>query len=337
MHLVDIARERIEENYSRPLLDRLIRTFIAKIVSNPNRFRIALAIAQRAAPIARLLPGRWGAMARLAPEHLQPSARPIQAQVFPAAGMSRGRVALSVGCAQQILAPQINEATIRLLTRHGYDVVVADGAGCCGSLDHHLGRSEAAETHAAQIIKAWDREHASQPLDAIIVNTSGCGTTIKDYGFIYREHDELAEPASRVSGLTKDISEFLSNLNLEFVPDEERNGLRVSYHGHCSLQHGQSVRSQPIDLLRSASFDVSIPTDDHFCCGSAGSYSLLQPDLAMQLRDKKVATLMAAGPTAITTGNIGCMSHLAPSLDAPVLHIAELLDWATGGPKPRDL
>ncbi|MCZ6605343.1 MAG: glycolate oxidase subunit GlcF [Alphaproteobacteria bacterium] len=340
MHLVDLARTHIEETTERPASDRWLRTLIAETVAYPTRFRVAMIAARIMAPVARRLPGRLGAMAALADGPISGKigaffGRRIRpGRIYAARGPRRARMALAIGCAQQVLAPQINEATVRVLTRHGIEIITVPGAVCCGSLDHHMGRASAARRHAGAAITAWDNECRADGLDAIVVNTSGCGTTIKDYGFIYRNDAELAAPAARVADLTRDISEVLAGLDLEFDAAGRHQGTAIAYHGHCSLQHGQGITRQPADLMRAAGFKVSLPTDAHLCCGSAGSYSLLQPQMAASLRDAKAAALQAGTPDVVVTGNIGCMSHLAPVLDAPIVHLAEIIDWATGGPRP---
>ncbi len=242
-------------------------------------------------------------------------------------------MALLSGCAQQVLAPQINEATIRLLTRHGCEVVVSKGAGCCGALTHHLGQE--GNDHARANIVAWTREIAVGGLDAIVINASGCGTTVKDYGFMFRDDPELAGPARAVSALTRDITELMSEIGLR--PPVRPTGRRVAYHSACSLQHGQKVRNEPKQLLKDAGFIVLDPPEGHLCCGSAGTYNLLQPEIASQLRDRKVANIESTAPDLVAAGNIGCITQIAAGTALPVVHTAELLDWATGGPRPRAL
>ncbi len=337
MHLVDVARDRIEKTHTRPPTERLFRNFISAIVTQPRRFAMALRLAGLFGAVARRLPGRWGEMASAVPALPAKTSPILTPRIYPAEGQRQARIALSAGCAQQVLAPEINQATIRILTRHGVEVVVAEGAGCCGSLDHHMGRSDAARSHAVRTIAAWDTERRENGLDAIVVNTSGCGTAIKDYGFIYRNDPEIAEAAVRIGDLTKDISEVLTELDLTFAGAPDQLGLEVAYHGPCSLQHGQKITSEPIELLSRAGFEVSLPANPHLCCGSAGSYSLLQPTLSTELRDAKAQTLAAQSAKLVATGNIGCMTHLQPALDIPLIHIVELIDWATGGPKPSAL
>ncbi len=273
-------------------------------------------------------------MLALAPARL-PSSSPVdRPQVFAAEGERRARVALLSGCAQQVLAPEINEATIRLLTRHGVEVVIARGAGCCGALVHHMGQEAQALAAARANIDAWERERTDGGLDAVIVNASGCGTTVKDYGFMLREDPRYAKKAAGIAGLARDVSEFLHELGLK--PAVRRSDLVVAYHSACSLQHGQRITAQPKDLLRAAGFTVKDIPEGHICCGSAGTYNLLQPALATRLRQRKLANIARVRPDVIATGNIGCMVQLADGV-APVVHTVELLDWATGGPAPRAL
>jgi glycolate oxidase iron-sulfur subunit len=255
-------------------------------------------------------------------------------QVFPAEGTKRARMALLTGCAQRALDTDINEATIRLLTRHGVEVVVARGAGCCGALTHHMGKSEMARRTASANIRAWIREMEGEGLDAVAINASGCGTTVKDYGHMFRE-TPLAAEAARVSAIAKDVSEIMAEFGLR-EPVHARP-MRVTYHAACSLQHGQQIKTHPKALLKAAGFEVAEPMEGHLCCGSAGTYNLMQPEIADQLKDRKLQNIAQTRPEAIATGNIGCMMQLAPGAGAPVLHTVELLDWATGGPVPRKL
>ncbi len=335
MHLVDLARTRIEATHTRPLLDRALRALLAWLVPHPNRFRLALAGAWFGRPFAKLVPGRLGAMLALAPRAL-PSRSPVdRPQVFAAEGTRRARVALLTGCAQQVLAPSINEATVRLLTRHGVEVVVAEGAGCCGSLTHHMGREADALASIKANVAAWTREAAGGGLDAIVINASGCGTTVKDYGFMLRNDPDWAAKAAEVSALAQDVSEFLTGLGLGAPTCE--TGLTIAYQSACSLQHGQKVTAEPQELLAAAGFLVKEVPEGHLCCGSAGTYNLLQPELAGRLRDRKLAHIESLAPDAIATGNIGCMTQLAGATKIPMMHSVELLDWATGGPLPKAL
>jgi len=338
MHLVDHARGYIEETYRRPLFDRALRWLLAQILPYPGRFRLAMAGAMLAKPFRRLLPGlfpgRIGAMIDIAPKRVAAPSLHDDLGVKPATGERRKRVALMTGCAQKALNPAINAATIRLLNRHGCDVVVAAGAGCCGALTHHMGKTELSHASAAANVRAWAAEADGEGLDAIIINTSGCGTTVKDYGYMLRHDRGLAEDAARISALAKDISEFMVELGLE---ETKAPKLRVAYHAACSLQHGQKVTEAPKTLLRAAGYEVVEPAESHLCCGSAGTYNLLQSEIAKQLRARKVANLEAKRPQVIAVGNIGCMMQIGGATGIPVVHTAELLDWATGGPKPEAL
>ena len=333
MHLVDQARDRIEATFTRPLAERALRGFLALVLPRPWLFRPALIAAWLTRPLARLLPGRLGALARLAPKRLASPSAVDRPQVLPAEGARRKRVALLVGCAQQVVAPEINEATVRLLTRHGCEVVVAEGAGCCGGLTHHLGRD--ALGFAKANIDAWTREAEHGGLDAIVINTSGCGVTIKDYGYMLRSDGAYARKAAQVSALAKDLSEVMTELGLHAPVIAA--GRRVAYHSACSLQHGQKIKDAPQALLAQAGFTVVEPGEAHLCCGSAGTYNMLQPAIADRLRARKVANIERTSPEFVAAGNVGCITHIAAGTKLPVVHTAELLDWATGGPTPAAL
>ena len=342
MHLVDQARVKIEKEYVRPLPERLMRDVLAFVLPRPALFRVSMNLARLARPLAALLPSTQGqpspnifsrvkAMLSMAPAQLPP-AGPAGGSVFPATGPRRARVALLQGCAQQVLAPRINDAAIRLLTRHGGEVVLVRDEQCCGALTHHLGRDGDALARAKANIGVWLGEADRGGLDAILVTTSGCGTVIKDYGYMLREDAEFAGPAAKVSALAKDISEYVSSLDLP-IPDKQSN-LVVAYHSACSLQHGQKITQAPKELLSKNGFVVKDIPESHLCCGSAGTYNLLQPDIASRLRDRKVANIASIKPDVIAAGNLGCMVQIAGGTDVPVVHTIELLDWATGGPRP---
>jgi glycolate oxidase iron-sulfur subunit len=330
MHLVDEGRRRVEATYRRPLAERVLRDMLAFVMPRTDRFRRLMQLGRIAKPVLSALPGRLGAMGKLLPAKLPPRSATERPGVFPAAGPRRKRVALLAGCVQPVLDPAINDATVRLLTRHGCDVVIAAGAGCCGALTHHLGR-DARDTARANI-DAWLREVEGGGLDAIIVNASGCGTMVKDYGFMLRTDPAYAAKAARISALTRDVSEFMATVGLR--PTDAAAGRRVAYHAACSLQHGQRVLAQPKALLAQAGFTVLDPPEGHLCCGSAGTYNLLQPAIADRLRERKVGNLESVQPDIIAAGNIGCIAQIAAGTAIPVVHTVELLDWATGGPKP---
>ena len=334
MHLVDHARAHIEKTYRRPWRDRALRWVLARVIPYPTRFRLALLGAKMARPFVRLLPdARLRAMVAMAPKQVPPVSRNDDPQVFPTTGERRMRVALMTGCAQKALNTDINDATIRLLRRLGCEVVVAQGAGCCGALTHHMGREGESHASAAANIRAWMAEKRAGGLDAIVINTSGCGTTVKDYGHMFRTTD-LAGDAGQIAALACDVTELLARLKPEARAPEP---LRVAYHAACSLQHGQKVTAAPKSLLKAAGFEVVEPADPHLCCGSAGTYNLLQPEISGELKRRKVATLEARRPDVIAAGNIGCMMQIGSGTAIPVVHTVELIDWATGGPKPRAL
>ena len=340
MHLVDHTRARIEKTFARPWPERMLRALLAFVLPSPGVFRLALKAAALGRPFKAMLPGRLKGMIDMAPARVPAASAVDKPQVFEAQGKYKGkrlkRVALMTGCAQQVLRPGINEATVRLLTRRGCEVVVAEGAGCCGALVHHMGREDQALKQARANIEAWEKAG----VEAVVINASGCGTTIKDYGWMLKHDPAWAERAARIADLACDVSEIMSELGVGEVTEK---GLPVvTYHSACSMQHGQGLREEPKTLLRDAGFEVREPAEGHLCCGSAGTYNMLQPALAGRLLERKVENLKKTGGAVIATGNIGCLEQIAggfadPNGDnkgPPVVHTVELLDWATGGPKP---
>jgi glycolate oxidase iron-sulfur subunit len=336
MHLVDHAREYIDKTYRRPMADRMLRDLLAWVLPNPRLFRWSLRFGRLGKSFAPLLAAvgwdRLAALLRLTP------ARPVAAapvsgrQVYPPQGPRRGRVALQAGCVNPVLAPTIPVAAIRVLTRHGIEVVVVAGEGCCGSLAHHMGRESEALAAARANVDAWIAEADGEGLDAILITVSGCGTTVKDYGFMLRTDPAYAAKAERIANLTKDISEYLWSMTLA-----SRNGgdrIVVAYHSACSLQHGQLINRQPKEVLSKLGFVVKDVPEAHLCCGSAGTYNILQPSLAQRLRDRKVAHIESLAPDVIAAGNIGCITQIATGTAIPIVHTIELIDWATGGPAP---
>ena len=335
MHLVDHARRLVEQGAARAPADRALRRLLALVLPRPGLFRLALVGAWLVRPLAAFLPGRLKGLVALAPKAL-PRRSPLDgARVFRAEGQRRYRVALLAGCVQRVLEPGINDATIRLLTRLGCEVVIARGAGCCGALPHHMGRHADAVPLVRANVAAWCAERDGEGLDAVLINTSGCGTTVKDYGFMLRDDADWAERAAWVAENTKDVSEFLAELGLGQA--RAPAPLKVAYHAACSLQHGQKVTDAPKALLESAGFEVLGVPESHLCCGSAGTYNLLQPELAAKLAARKVAHIDATGADLVATGNLGCMVQIGAGSRLPVVHTVELLDWATGGPAPRAL
>ncbi|QGM96237.1 glycolate oxidase subunit GlcF [Methylocystis parvus] len=332
MHLVDHARAHIEKSFRRPVADRMLRAALAFVLPRPAIFRRALRAAKYVAPVAPFLPTRLHALLTLAPKTAPPPSDVDRPQVFPAKGARKMRVALLNGCAQTALDTHINEATVRLLTRHGVEVVVAQGAGCCGALPHHLGKVDQSHAFARRNIDAWTREIETSGLDGIVVNASGCGTSVKDYGFMFRGDAAFAEKAARISDLARDVSEVVEGLELQAG---EAPRLKVAYHSACSLQHGQKITRQPIAALERAGFEALAVPEGHICCGSAGTYNLLQSEMADELRARKVANIESVSPDVVAAGNLGCMVQIRAGTAIPVVHTVELLDWATGGPKPQ--
>jgi glycolate oxidase iron-sulfur subunit len=335
MRLADIARGRIARDVRRPGIERILRALLTLVLPRPGLFRLALLGAKLLRPLKALLPGRLGVMTAMTPARLPAPSAVDRPQVFPAQGPRLKRVALMTGCAQQVLRPSINEATVRLLTRLGCEVVVAEGAGCCGALAHHIGDTASAEAAARANVAAWEEAMASGGLDAIIVNASGCGTTVKDYAFLLRHDPEWAARGTDVAKLARDVSEWVAELGLPGAKVE--NAPIVVYHAACSLQHGQKVREAPKRLLAEAGFSVREPAESHLCCGSAGVYNILEPELAAGLKERKIRRLAATGAGVVATGNIGCLAQLQGGNPLPVVHTVELLDWATGGPVPDGL
>ncbi|MBY0530351.1 MAG: glycolate oxidase subunit GlcF [Xanthobacteraceae bacterium] len=337
MHLVDNARNHIEKTYRRPLSDKFARTLLRLVMPYPARFRAMMRLAaftRWIAPIAKALGmSRIAAMLSLAPRSLPKSSLGL-VRVHPPFGPKKGRVALMSGCVDQVVKPSIREATIRLLTRHGIEVVLPEGEACCGSLSHHMGREHEAHDFVKNNVDAWMREIENGGLDAILITASGCGTTVKDYGFMLRTDKAYADKAAKVSSLARDITEYLSVLELKGAQPIK---LPVAYHSACSMQHGQKITQQPKMLLAGMGFEVREVPEGHLCCGSAGTYNMLQPEIAGRLRERKVVNVRSTGAGLIATGNVGCMVQIGASLEWPILHTVELLDWATGGPKPNAL
>ncbi len=346
MHLVDHGRHHIEETYRRPLPDRVLRALLAFLMPRPEFFRWATMLGWLAKPFAALLPAgssdpggatfprRLKAMIEAVPARV-PMPSPVdRPQTFPAMGRRVKRVALMPGCGQQVLAPEVNEATVRLLTRHGVEVVNVAGSGCCGSSVQHIGDNDQALELAKRNIIAWLREVDGAGLDAIVINASGCGTTVKDYGYMLADDPLWRDKAARVAALAKEVSEFMMGIGLANVSAPPLN---VAYHSACSMQHGQKVDEQPKKLLRDAGFMVKDVPEAHLCCGWAGTYQVLQPELSRRLRDRKVANIESLTPDVIAAGNFGCVGNIASGTAVPVVHTVELLDWATGGPKPAAL
>jgi glycolate oxidase iron-sulfur subunit len=335
MHLIDQARVHVEETYTRPLQERLLRNVLAFVMPRPWLFRFSLIGAKFGRPFARVF-NAFGlkqveALLKLSPHTIPAPERIGKPGTYPAQGAKRGRVALLMGCVQSVLEPSINAASIRLLTRLGFEVVVSSEEACCGSLTHHMGKEKDALARARRSIDQW----VKADVDAIIITASGCGTTVKDYGHMLRLDPAYAEKAKAISAKTKDITEFLHALKLDPVTPSGR--LRVAYHSACSMQHGQKIKLEPKALLQKAGFEVVDIPEGHLCCGSAGTYNILQPELARKLRNRKVANIEMVAPDIVATGNIGCIVQIGQAARVPVVHTIELLDWAYGGKEPERL
>lgn len=338
MHLVDLARAHIDETHKRSIKDRLLRRLLVAVVPDPKRFALALKAAALGRPFKKIL--RFMGLKELS-AMLELSGKAGRAGkitepgVIPTEGTRKKRVAMLTGCAQQPLRPSINEATISLLTRHGVEVVIAQDQGCCGALVHHMGKEEQAVEAAKRNVDAWSAAMRFEPLDAIVINASGCGTMVKDYGHLLARDEGYRERAEKISGLTMDITEFLHELGMG--APERWSDIKVAYHSACSMQHGQRLTVQPRELLEQAGFSVVEIPEGHICCGSAGTYNILQPDLANELRDRKITNIESTAPDLIAAGNIGCITQLQGASDIPIVHTVELLDWAMGGPCPEEL
>ena len=339
MHLVDLARTHIEETGNRSFKDRTVRRLLAAVVPYPNRFRKAIALAPLGKPFTKIM-RRVGlselaamielapALSRNKPEYSGPGTAATQQN-------RKAKVLMLAGCAQQVLRPEINDATIRLLARRGVDVEVAARAGCCGALVHHMGKEKEAHAFVKANIDAWSKIIEREQVDAIIINASGCGTTVKDYGHMMAGDSAYAERAARISALTRDVTEFLNQYDIG--PPKRWSRLRVAYHSACSMQHGQRITDEPTTLLKKAGFTVLDVPEGHICCGSAGVYNILQPEIAGELRARKVSNIESVKPDVIAAGNIGCIQQIAAGTSIPMAHTVELLDWAHGGPVPPGL
>ena len=339
MHLIDHGRNHIEKTYKRPFNERVIRGFFSIIIPNSTYFKIMGMLTLLVKPFRFIFPKKIREMISLMPGKFPKKTLP-QMEVYRSQKKKRvARVALLTGCVQKVISPQINEATIRLLNRHGIEVVVPKGIDCCGSLNHHLGKSNLAHQTFKKNISIWYDEYLKNGLNAIISNTSGCGTTLKDYGFIFRSDEDLKKKAKKISELTKDITEYLDeSVKLDFITNKNKDKkYKIAYHSACSMQHGQKIHKEPINLIKKTGNEVLEIHDGHICCGSAGTYNLLQSDIAKKLLKNKIENIEKIKPQFISTGNIGCIVQIANGTKIPILHTVEIIDWYTGGPKPEVL
>ncbi|WP_069622804.1 glycolate oxidase subunit GlcF [Methyloceanibacter marginalis] len=339
MHLVNLARVRIEQRGHRGASQRMMRWFVSRVLANPYRFKALLALGWFARPFrhvfAKMGLPRVAAALELVPANaLKLKILKPKSAYNPKAPHTK-RVAIMLGCVQEVLAPQINQAAMRLLRRHGIDVMVVKDEGSSGAVAHSLGHEEEAQGHARHNIDALTALMRERLLDAIIVTDGGRGAMLKDYGNLLARDRGYAERAEYVSGLARDITEYLDEIGLN--PPVMWTGLKVAYHSACSLRHGQKLEALPRALLEQAGYTLTDIPEGHLCCGSAGVYNILQPDLAGQLRDRMLKNIESISPDVIVVGNIGCMALLQGGTDVPIVHTVELLDWATGGPCPPAL
>jgi len=340
MHLIDHGRSHIEKTYKRPFFDRLIRNFLSWSLSKSINFRIVSMLTLIAKPFNFFFPRKIREMIKLMPISF-PKKTLATMEVYSPNNNKKpvARVALLTGCVQKVISPQINESTIRLLNRHGIEVIVPKSIDCCGSLNHHLGKEQESKENFKNNILIWYDEYLNNGLDAIIANTSGCGTTLKDYGFIFRNDKEFKKKAKKISELSKDITEYLEdNVKLNFISMKKSDKkYKIAYHSACSMQHGQKVHEQPINLIKKTGNEVIEIPEGHICCGSAGTYNLLQSDIASDLLKGKIKNIEKIKPEIISTGNVGCITQISTGTNIPILHTIEIIDWYTGGPKPKIL
>ena len=335
MHLVDHARNHIEKTYVRPFFDRFIRILLSIILPSPKLFRIVGYLARFANPFKFLFPKKIKNMLKYMPTSF-PKSNYENKEVYSAKGKTFAKVALLTGCVQRVISPQINDSTIDILNRHGVEVIVPKEITCCGSLNHHLGKEDLAHKSFVNNINFWFKCYEEKNLDAILVTTSGCGTTLKDYGHIFRDDPDkdLRKKAKIISSLAKDVTEYLGkNIKLNFVEKDKK--FKIAYHSACSMQHGQKLHSQPINLLKKTGNEIIEIPDGHLCCGSAGTYNLLQGEMASELLVRKVSNIDKVKPDFISTGNIGCITQISSGTKIPILHTIEILNWYTGGEKPN--
>ena len=338
MHLIDHGRNHVEETFKRPLIERMLRSILSFVLPNAKIFRIVAHLSKPVKIISFILPSFFRNSLKLMPLSLPNSKYKDKKNYLPEKGKPIARVALLTGCVQRVISPEINDATIRLLNRHQVEVIVLKEISCCGSLNHHLGKKELAHKSFVNNINFWHKEYLDNGLDAIISNTSGCGTTLKDYHHIFRNDKEMKKKAKKISELTMDITEFLDeSLDLNFKEVENNRKFKIAYHSACSMQHGQKVHNQPINLIKKTGNEVLDIPEGHLCCGSAGTYNILQQKLAKKLLEQKVKNIKSTSPDIISTGNIGCITQIETGTSIPILHTVELLDWFTGGPKPDKL
>ncbi len=322
-HLVDIGRQVVERKVQRPGIERAVRWALKAGLTSPL-FGPAMALGRALRP---LLPAALK-------DKVPAAGGGARARFWPTRSHPR-KVLLLLGCVQPAMMPNINSATARVLDAAGIQTLVADDAGCCGAIRTHLGDVDGGRADMRRNIDAWwplvDGLTSEGTVEAIVMNASGCGVTVKDYGHLLRDDPDYAEKARRVSALTRDLSELLPDLVAPLRPKLRKNrGItRLAFHPPCTLQHGQQLRGGVEQHLGELGFEVKLAAaDSHLCCGSAGTYSVLQPELAHQLRDRKLEQLAPLQAQAIVSANIGCIQHLQSGTRTPVRHWVEVLDEA---------
>ncbi|QJD99301.1 glycolate oxidase subunit GlcF [Massilia forsythiae] len=336
--LVDIGRAVVERRVARPLGERIKRTTLKEVLPRAALFKPAVRAGQALRP---LLP--QGLQDKLRAAHPAAHGSAHVSNTWPARTHARRMLVLD-GCVQPALAPSINAATARVLDALGVQLIAAPRAGCCGALRFHMNDQDGGLDDMRRNIDAWwpyVEPRAGEPaVEAIVMTASGCGVTVKDYGHLLAQDPAYAAKAARIAALTRDLSEILPQFEAQIAdriaahPDGAVR-VRVAYHPPCTLQHGQQIRGKVEGVLRAAGIDVTLCADSHLCCGSAGAYSMLHPDIAHALRERKLANLAQTGAGEIVSANIGCITHLQAGTDTPVTHWIELLERALAGSAPR--
>lgn len=338
-HLIDRARAHMHGFRSSRPFDRLMRQILATVLAYPDRLRWAFRLTPilrrvRAAlafvglgPVARLAE-MAGAFDRTSAKFAGPGTAAVTTR-------KRSRVLLLAGCAQQVVRPDLNDATIRLLARRGVEVEVVARTGCCGGVAQRLGREADAIALAKANVDGWWKAISREPVDAIITNASVCGTVVQDYAHLLKGVEGYEDRAAEIAGLAKDLSTFLETFDLG--PPVRWSSLRVAYLSACTLQHGQRAGGVPKELLGDAGYTVVDIPEGHICCGGAGLAPVLQPEIATRLGARKVDHIRGVRADLVAVGDLACMMHLTEKMEFPIAHTVELLDWAYGGPVPRDL
>jgi glycolate oxidase iron-sulfur subunit len=322
--LVEIGRDHVEKNVPRPLRQRLLRRVLASVLPNSALFAPAMRLGQLVRPF---LPRR---LRDKVPPRQRLLEWPNRTELPPAVGTAR-RMLLLAGCVQPSMLPNINIATARVLHALGIETLIEPEAGCCGAIRLHLGYRDEALDDVRRNIDAW-WPHVEASVEAIVINASGCGATVKEYGHLLRNDPAYAEKAQRITELSRDIVEVLGGFETELAGLARRRGVHtVAYHPPCTLQHGQQIRGSVEHLLATLGVEVRLPADSHLCCGSAGTYSVTQPAMSYTLRDRKVRNLEALEPQMVVTGNVGCIAHLQSGTSMPVAHWVELVEHLVYG------